>query len=205
MPDEGRLIALQFRDMQRIYGEIELLLATAGVRFAEFGWTPFFRNGDTGAFPGRSMIDPTTWLPSRIFRVMTHKEHAATLSFVSVRIELPAESAESDEGNAKTTLSAGLIAFHEPGGWNAPKPPTEAEWSALCLWHLHRKDRRDDGSLTPHLPIEWRPGWFPQNLTKMLPRTAGASTLGLPIDAIADGDALGMRVVSPVVHLADAT
>lgn len=193
--NDSQVIAATFGQLRQFCRDVATLLETAEHIFRERDWRS--AQGDkTCVWNGSDSLEqPDGWLPRQFFRSYKHPSRSDILGYVAVIAELPTGR---DDGN--TLFTAGALWNKDANGWVNPSTRFLAR---AYQWHLARIDRRDDGQLTLHEPIQWEKSRMPAKWTTVTEKIVKAMTLAIPIHQLTDVQSLRDLIGAVVSRSAD--
>lgn len=178
MTTEGRNIYQAVDQVRTLCAEIALLLSTAETFLVHADWVPVKVPPAAGG--STSMEYPRRWVPESVHRFLKHAEHKGLLAFVSVVLENLDQPSLLEE----PLVSAGWIDFGDsvPSWW----------YPDMSRWHLYNFKGSSDGTANVFTPNEK----FGRKAREEVHR---ACTLGVPLVAISNADALEERIIRPLL------
>ena len=178
MTTEGRKVHQAVDQVRTLCAEIALLLSTAEAFLVHADWVPEKVSPAAG---GSTSIDyPRKWVPESVHRFLRHSEHKGLLAFVSVVLE----NLEQPSLLEEPLVTAGWIDFGDsvPDWW----------YPDISRWHLYNPKRSNDGTANVFTPNE-------NFARKAREEVLRACTLGAPLVAITNAEALEERIIRPLL------
>lgn len=183
-------IVVGFSELRKFCKQASLLLRTASTMMEDEGWD--IAKPAAVFEGGRKPSEPEWWLPYDLCRFFEKSGDNRLLTYIAINVGDPEEYYPIEYA----LLSAGCVRFRAGARRSATENWTEHWWSR---WHLFMQDRRkDDGTPCfdePH--VMW-----PENDREDLPDAIeSVTTLAYPLTDITGSEALGEKIVKPLLNL----